>query len=300
MPSAFPNFEPLGLEHKPLVESYASKFPPYSDFNFTSLYCYNTTGSVGVCTLNDNLVVRFSDYLTCRPFYSFLGDVKTSETAHALLEHAKKEGGEAELKLVPESAVHGLDRAKFRVEEDGDNVDYVLSIDRLESYEGSKLKPHRNAVTRFLRSHRPETRRLDLTDPAIEEMLTTFFLHWVEQRKIPFSEAENEFKAMSNLFKLLPHEPIFGIGIFVDGTLAGFSISEILSEGYATIHYEKGDPSRYIGIYEYVTQETAKILSGMGCMHINYQQDMGLPGLKAYKKGYHPASYLRKFRVSWK
>jgi len=32
---------------------------------------------------------------------------------------------------------------------------------------------------------------------------------------------------------------------------------------------------------------------------LNYQQDLGLQGLKTCKKGFHPYTYLRKYRVAW-
>ncbi len=300
MPKIFPQFEPLDLSHKPQVESLTSRFHPYSDFNFTSLFCYNTNGCVALSDLHGNVAVRFADYLTGLPFYSFIGDAYADETAHTLLTHARDEVGVAELKLVPESTAQNLDRNRFEVQEDPDNVDYILSVDRLKTYNGSVLKPCRNSVTRFLRSHIPETRLLDLANPEVQKELKTLFLAWAKQKKIPFDQTENEFKAISNIFKLPTYDRLVTIGVFVEGQLAGFSISEILANGYATTHFEKGNPSRHVGIYQYMTQETARILSTMECAFINYQQDMGLPGLKTYKKGYHPISYLKKFRVTWK
>ena len=46
-------------------------------------------------------------------------------------------------------------------------------------------------------------------------------------------------------------------------------------------------------------QETARILSDAGCEYLNYQQDLGIPGLKRCKKDFLPHAYLRKYRVSW-
>ena len=37
----FPEFKPLELSDKNDVENFTSKFPPYSDFNFVSMWCWD-------------------------------------------------------------------------------------------------------------------------------------------------------------------------------------------------------------------------------------------------------------------
>lgn len=82
----FPEFKKLELSDKKDIEQFTSKFPPYSDFNFVSMWSWDIKGEMRVSQLNDNLVVRFTDYLTGEPFYSFLGNNKVNDTAEKLLE----------------------------------------------------------------------------------------------------------------------------------------------------------------------------------------------------------------------
>lgn len=74
MISQFPQFKELELEDKEEIEKFTSKYPPYSDFNFVSMWSWDVRGDMRVSKLNNNLVVRFTDYLTGSPFFSFLGD----------------------------------------------------------------------------------------------------------------------------------------------------------------------------------------------------------------------------------
>src|SRR3989344_6357117 len=114
----FPEFKNLELSDKEDVEKFTGKFPPYSDFNFVSMWSWDIKGEMRLSMLNENLVVRFTDYLTGEPFYSFLGDNKVNETVEELLEFSKKESLPLELKLIPEEVVKDLDQIKFKAIED--------------------------------------------------------------------------------------------------------------------------------------------------------------------------------------
>jgi hypothetical protein len=65
----FPDFVRLSLAHKEMLREMAQRFPPYSDFNFVSMYTWNTDEVIGVAHLHQNLVVRFSDYESDRVFF---------------------------------------------------------------------------------------------------------------------------------------------------------------------------------------------------------------------------------------
>lgn len=70
----FPKFKHIELIDKEEIEKITQKFPPYSDFNFISMWSWDIKVEMIISKLNNNLVVRFTDYLTGYPFFSFLGD----------------------------------------------------------------------------------------------------------------------------------------------------------------------------------------------------------------------------------
>ena len=125
----FPNCKKISLEDKKNVETYLSNFPPYSDFNFLSMWSYNTQNDVEIATLHNNLVVRLRDYITQEPFYYFLGNNNVSESIEILLAHSEKEHLMPKLKLVPEESIRKdlgkLD--KYNITQDRDHFDYILS-----------------------------------------------------------------------------------------------------------------------------------------------------------------------------
>ena len=66
----FPEFKKLELSDKEEVEKITSKFPPYSDFNFVSMWSWNIENKIWISQLYGNLVVHFTDYLTDGTFLS--------------------------------------------------------------------------------------------------------------------------------------------------------------------------------------------------------------------------------------
>lgn len=297
MSPRFPEFEPLRLDHRFSIESHTARFPSYSDYNFTSLYSWNTNGQAAISWLLGNLVIRFPDYLTGETVCSFLGDAQQNETAMELLAYAEQHGWRPELKLLPPESVAGLDERQCEVVEDADNFDYLLSIDRLKTYEGGGLAKQRNKVNKFLRSWKPVTRILDLASAEVQHDLESLFLRWAQWKTAADTDIEHEKTALHRVFDLATTNRLMGVGVFVDGALAGFSISEVLDPSNGMMHFEKADPARYAGIYQFLMQETARLLSERGCTVLNYQQDLGLSGLRECKQGFRPIAYHKKFRV---
>lgn len=301
MPPFFPVFEALEVhKHHILIRKHTSAHLPYSDFNVTSLVAYNTEGASAVCVHNDNLIIRLADYQSKQPLLSFMGTSRINETIEDLLLHTKNEHLPPVLKLVPEVTATMADPSRFSIEEDRDNHDYILSIASLINMKGSRLKPYRNLVTRFHKTCRAETRPLDLQDPHTQNALNSLFLRWVRQKGIDFAEAKNEYTALNRALHTHPYCELMGIGVFVDGTLMGFSIFEILQNGHSMLHFEKADTKTCVGIYQYLMYQTACFLQKHGCVFLNYQQDLGIPGLRKAKMSFGEPAHLKKFSITWR
>ncbi len=48
----FPNFKKIELSDRKDVENITSRFPPYSDFNFSSLWAWDLEGEMGLSILS--------------------------------------------------------------------------------------------------------------------------------------------------------------------------------------------------------------------------------------------------------
>jgi len=294
----FPEFKKLEYSDKSEVEEITRKYYPYSDFNFISMWSWNILGKIEISKINGNLATLFTDYITDEPFYSFIGNNKVVETAISLIDFSEEMGDDAQLKLIPEVAAEKIStEAGLMVTEDLDNFDYMYQLEKLRTYDGNKLRGRRNLSTRFQKGFLKNSYIKILNPIDMDERKEIFGLleTWVSMKKTDINE--NEFEAIKRAMNIEGPQDLVFVGLFINEILSGFVINEILKDEHVILHFEKADLN-YVGVYSYLMQENAKILYNFGKRVLNYEQDLGLPGLRLAKKAYYPSHYLKKYIIS--
>jgi len=294
----FPDFEKLSLAHKDVLQAMANNFPS-SDFNFAGLFTWDVGGIVTVSSLNGNLVICASDYLTHDKFYSFIGSNKVDETIKTIIDYAEEHGEDTTLKLIPESvAAHIKQTGIHQVNEDRDNHDYIYSVGDLAELKGGKYRKKRSILYGFTREHgsRVRQKELDLEDKNIREDIQKVMSKWQQSRKKSGGEVRDEFTAIQ---KALEHHQVLGLrayGVYDNADLIAFLIFEILPGKVAIGHFEKAD-TRYKGIFEHLKHNLARHLDSLDIKTFNTEQDLGIKGLRKSKESLHPTTYIKKCTI---
>lgn len=293
----FPGFKKLELKDKEEIIKYTSAFDPYSDYNFVSLWSYNTKDNIEVSKLNKNLVVKFLDYTSEDQFYSFLGNNETRKTIEILLEHTRSKNLKQQLKLIPEiDLVDKKVNKSFSIKEDKDNFDYILSVEELYEYKGKKYQNKRKLSNRFRRLYpNAQVKELNLSDKSTHKNIRKLFKHWSQKKQ----DSEHELVAIQRTLKHANKLNLLGIGIFDNKKLIAFVISDIENKEYAETHFVKAD-TLYVGIYQFLRKEFARNLKKREYKFINIEQDLGILGLRTAKEQWHPVKYLKKYIVTGK
>ncbi len=300
MIAVFPNFEPLSLGHKDIVNKLVAKFPPYSDFNFVSLHSWNIDNSMKVSSLNNNLVVWFKDYTSKKAFLSFIGDTLVDETLRTLLDYALANSLHHELHLIPEHVVKEIKRPeKFNIKEDRDAHDYIVMALKFSELKGNNYASKRHGINNFNANFagRVELKKLVVDDQAVND-INNIFHKWRQDSDKTHQETENELKAIQRLLNDAQHFNLQVLGVYMDDTLVAYSIYEI-ADRYAIGHFEKALKT-HPGLYDYLKHQTAMNLHRQGVKYINYEQDLGIEGLRKTKLLLHPEHFLKKYTVSYK
>jgi uncharacterized protein len=290
----FPDFSRLSLSHKAAIENATRQYLPYSDFNFTSLFSWDD-GSTEICFLKNNLVIKLADYITGQPVYSILGQKDIDMCIDSLLSIAGK------LCLVPETSVRALtDPSRYFIEEDRDNFDYVYPLRTLAELPGGDFKKKRNKANGFVHSFSDDSLTVkagSLTETESENV-KRIFSQWASMPDKSVEEIRAEQAAIERLLKYSSFFDLYLIEIVLDGEVIAFSINEKLHDGYALCHFEKALPEYHQGnIYTYLSQQTAQKLLDYECKHVNWEQDLGLQGLRKSKLSYHPSDFLKKYFI---
>lgn len=299
MISQFPEFSRLRQEDVVDIASFAKQFPPFSDFNVTSMWTWDTQQSIHVSWHNENLVVQFADYMTGLPFFSVLGKHDMDATIRDVMTYAREHDIPHELRLVPECVIPFIQETEgLAISEDEDSHDYILSAEALSTFGGNKFRGKKNFLHRFQKEYgnRVEVLIVDLTDSHIQNQITSVFDQWGKQSSDTPEDIAMEQHAIARMLAHAGEFPVYGLGVFIDAVLVAFSIDEILHDGYGMIHYEKADKS-YTGIFPFLKQQSAKEFLARGSQYINYEQDLGIEGLRTAKRSYRPITYLKKYTI---
>lgn len=301
---SFPVFKKLELSDRKEIEDFTKSFLPYSDFNFTSLWSWNTKDEIKISCLENNLVVQFTDYITKQRFYSFLGKQKVLETLDQLSSHIDNEKSDRFLSLIPHEIAEDMTRlnSNHSVVEDRDQFDYVYSTQELKNLVGNRFMVKRNQINQFTKKH-PEivVREIDVTNEKNHIEINKINTVWLEN-KIKDSkdvDAENELLAINRFFESVKFndnpEKIVSIGVYSNDSLIGYFLGEIINSDYGVCHFIKCDNS-YKGVYSYLMREVGRFFDGKTTF-INFEQDLGIPGLRQSKTLFRPIHFLKKYKI---
>ncbi len=297
----FPKFKPIELSDITEVEKITSQYQPYSDYNFVSMWSWNISNEIAISQLNENLIVRFTDYITTKPFYSFIGDKNVCETAKTLLDFSIVNKLDPVLRLVPDMTASLIDSNIFEVNEDRDGFDYVYSIEEQRDLIGSKFSKKRNHVNAFLRTF-PDTitKNLSLQIESNAEHIRILF-DTIQKDKALKGDGTS-FAELAVFERLLKGVNIFNLvttGIYINEKLVAVLINELLNEGYAIGHLMGADTQLSSGLYSYLMKENAKLLSTLNIRLFNFEQDLGIENLRIAKIRFNPQTFLKKYTVGY-
>lgn len=288
----FPDFKPLELTDKKYIETYTEQFPPYSDFNFTSIWAWNTNDKILLSNLNENLVILFFDYVSNNPFFSFIGANKIEDTASLILDYSANRFGVDYLKLIPEHLISHFQNKFWNVIPDASSDDYILSVDFLKGMDKLTKSSLSNAIRNFIKTNGIYIVKYNSIKEVEKKIYFELIEDWSNNKELSGGSI-NERIALNKYFDLQDCETkIFSL--FVNEKLVAFDTCEFCSKDYAIMHFGKTDTA-FRGAAEILYWEEAKYLSNKGIRYINIEQDLGISGLRYSKQKFKPSHFLKKY-----
>lgn len=297
----FPDFVSLDVKHKDVLREIASRFPTYSDYNFVSLFTWDTDGEIELATLNDNLIIKFSDYGDHSQFLTFLGSNKIKDTVDVLFEYAKQKGLPLELKLIGEAVVESMtatEREEYTITEDRDNHDYILSAANMSDIANFHPKK-RTKYNNFMREYgdRYSCKELDLSSEEVVTQIKQLIVDWQNIRGKQDEDTKREFAAIERCLDYATEFNISGYGTYVDKKLVAFTLFEIVHNKTAMLHFGKTN-TNHKGSNEHLQHNLAKYLNSLDIELLNNEQDLGVVGLRKSKESSLPVDFLRKYTIT--
>lgn len=288
---AFPPFRPLAKKDQTLIERTLEKNPPeISEFTFTNLFAWRDVYRFEIA-LFDKLILLRSATNQIKKFFPPIGSGNCQEVFKLVLSSSS-----AFFVRVPEAMKKKLEKEPgFVFAEDRDNFDYVYTIDDLVTLKGARYDGKRNFIKRFKAFYDYEY--VPVTSSNAKECLD-FEKKWCSIKQCDANEGlRNERTAFEEMIKQYASFHLLGAMLKVSGQIVAVAIAQELNPTTLVVHMLKADAG-FVGSYQAMVNEFLSHYTGQYQL-VNFEQDLGVEGLRKSKLSYHPIRMVKKYSVSW-
>ncbi len=189
--------------------------------------------------------------------------------------------------------------AAIEIEDDRNDWDYILYLDRMEKLQGKKLKSFRMARNVFEKNYNYTVE--EITPKIFDELKA--FQTAAEENLQARVESLNIAKDDNAMFLFaLEHwddfKDLFGFVVRVDGKIVAYTLDEQLDETTSIGLFAKADYN-FKGANQFAYWYDAKINLERGNLTQNLMDDVGEENLRFFKEHLYPLVMLKKFIVTY-
>lgn len=187
--------------------------------------------------------------------------------------------------------------AAIELEEDHDNWDYILYLDRIKKLEGTKFKPFRQLRNAFEKNYDYEVEEIT---PKIFDELRAFQAGAEENLQERADKLEDVRDDDASFLFALEHwdalKDLFGFVVRVDGQIVAYSMDEQIDETHSIGLFAKAN-YEFKGVNQFAYWYDAKINLERGILTQNIMADVGEENLRFFKEHLYPLVMLKKFKA---
>lgn len=287
-------FKPFRIEDKAQIDSYFSVHHyEQIDCTFNTLFLWQDAYQTSWAEQDGILFIRAGagkDTFFMPPF------AKEEENfVHGLAlihEEYDKLGLPFRLKSASSWVTEQIERlvpGKYDFIEDRDNEEYIYRTDDMIRLPGKKLRMKKNHLNGFLRQY------ADYQYEAITKENLEDAKAGIHDWFLRHGDIEEEEQAIKRCFDHWDALGVKGAVIRIYGKVEAFTNGDSINEKMAHIIFEKANPE-IRGLYQAINRDFL-IHEFAETEFVNREEDLGLPGLREAKMGYHPDHLTEKYDV---
>ncbi len=184
-------------------------------------------------------------------------------------------------------------RSDCTVTETPDHFDYVYDVAAMRALEGKPYGEKRNFINR---ARKLEPRVIPL-DASKRDACIDLLRRWAaEQPRAGENSLLDEESALNLAMENFTALNLFGVGIEIGGQLEAFSFGCPISSAMFVEYFEKAT-TVVQGLYPLVLHELCNALPD-DFKELNFEEDLGIPGLRTAKQRWNPSSMVKKYEIS--
>lgn len=296
------DFKALELSDKELFDRYLNEynFNTY-EYSFTTLYLWRKYCKVEYAITHETLIIKKSQEDAGTYFMQPIGYNcnNIDEIIAELIQYKENHEDMKSLFMDIEepflSVLKDVLKDNISITEDIDNFDYIYNAEELIKLPGKKFHGKKNHYNQFIKSYNAEIK--DINSQEIINDCIELATRWLDEKEDKTHELICEHEGIGELLANKDYLGIDALAVYVDGSIAGFSIGEKVNDKMAIIHIEKGD-SKYQGVYAFINKTFAEEKYS-DVSFINREEDLGVEGLRKAKMSYNPMKFERKYIIDY-
>ena len=184
-----------------------------------------------------------------------------------------------------------FDPARYRMETQRDDADYLYSADQFCRYPGRLLQKKRNLMAQLQAMHSVTAQPYS---SALQGAALQVLQGWLCD-KAKAAGAADDLPCREAL-ALAPQLGLSGFVYWADAQPAGFLLAETVQPGVVVVRFAKA-LVKFKGMAQFMFHHFA--LNAPGPVQwLNFEQDMGLANFRRTKLSYQPVQMIQKWRVS--
>lgn len=278
---------PGDLSRSELLGLLPPEFPPYSDLSPGYLQVWNLEGRNLLSRLGGNVVFRTYSPPEARDWYTLAGTSAVGDSLRILAD----EHGITELDTVPVETA-ALAPSQWSKIPHVDEHDYVIDLAR----------PFHPEIRRKIR----KARRIladtswafdwDVEPTVANKAMRSVAELWSAANPSKAEQAGEEADILEHLD--LRDHPSWLVGIVsIEGQPHAFAVLEVTRPGWVCFYFGKNcschpDLGTLIDALSY-----RELAAGHGARRVNMGPDLGIPGLRRYKRRWAPGVQLQKYKL---
>ena len=276
-------FHTLTLQDKETFNNYCykSNFTSY-EYTFASLYLWRNLSKTTFAIIDNTLIVKKNEECYGNFFmipYNYTQS-KLNSIIELLLSYEKDSNNYSNSNVLSNNT-HNL--YLF-----GD-YEYIYLTKDLINLSGKKYHSKKNLYNFFKKNY--SFKISEINSPKIINDCLDLIRKWEKSKTFLSTELKIEYDVIRDVLINFYKLDLKSIAIYVDNTLAGFSIGEKYGDT-AIIHIERCDIS-FKGIYSFLNKTFLQMYFS-DTLYVNRQEDCGNLGLRKSKESYHPIGYIKK------
>jgi Uncharacterized conserved protein len=293
-------FNILTIDDKPVFDKYLKDYKfETSEYSFTNLIIWRKGCDISYTIYNGTLIIKKRDFKGNYHFMQPIGYKK--EDLRCIVEKLKDYKIENRMPYLFKDVENSfLDELKeiysddIKIEQDVDNFDYIYDSEKLISLSGKKLHSKKNHYNYFIKTYNYTIR--DFSESGVKEDCIEASQGWHEEKNNGDEYLAYELEGIKEIIANSDRLNLKGMAVYIDDSIASFTIGESVNKDMAVVHIEKGR-SDIRGIYTFTNKVFVEnYLSNV--KYINREQDLGIEGLRKAKKSYNPLKLEEKYCIN--